>query len=334
MNLTVTFRGGSYTLEVPADSTLAALHEQLEALTSVPPSLQKLLYKGKKPNISLEETTLERAGLKDGMKVQLVGSRVDEIDGMKLAENEKRKKEEILARRKVMNLPKPRSTGSSSGAALSYRFHNLVPLAHLPRPDTALSLLQRLSSDPAIQHVMQKHKFAVGTLTELAPHEHPNLLGLNVNRGEAIKLRLRTDSYDGFRLYSDIRRVLCHELAHNVWGDHDNNFKALNSQLNKDVVDFERSQREGAHTLLGTGPIYSPSGASSPSLFAPELESEAQAYILGGSPPSGPVSDTREERRRRALEAAISRLRKEEEELEHSCGTAGPSGDAPTSNAS
>ena len=70
---------------------------------------------------------------------------------------------------------------------------------------------------------MQEHKFTVGTLTELAPHEHPNLLGLNKNAGEVILIRLRTDAYDGFRLYADIRRVLCHELTHNVWGDHDDN---------------------------------------------------------------------------------------------------------------
>jgi WLM domain len=70
---------------------------------------------------------------------------------------------------------------------------------------------------------MQEHEFGVGTLTELAPHEHPNLLGLNKNAGEVILLRLRTDAYDGFRLYADIRRVLCHELTHNVWGDHDDN---------------------------------------------------------------------------------------------------------------
>lgn len=70
---------------------------------------------------------------------------------------------------------------------------------------------------------MQEHKFSVGTLTELAPHEHPELLGLNKNAGEVILLRLRTDAMDGFRLYSEVRRVLCHELTHNVWGDHDDN---------------------------------------------------------------------------------------------------------------
>jgi hypothetical protein len=74
---------------------------------------------------------------------------------------------------------------------------------------------------------MQKHEFSVEVLTELAPHEHPELLGLNVNAGQAIKLRLRTDRYDGFRLYAEVRRVLCHELTHNVWGDHDNNVRVL-----------------------------------------------------------------------------------------------------------
>lgn len=74
---------------------------------------------------------------------------------------------------------------------------------------------------------MNSHRFSVGLLTELAPHEHPGLLGLNVNGGQAIKLRIRTDGYDGFRSYKEIRRVLCHELAHNVWGDHDNNVSVV-----------------------------------------------------------------------------------------------------------
>ena len=35
--------------------------------------------------------------------------------------------------------------------------------------------------------------------------------------------RRLADAYDGFRTYREVRRVLCHELTHNVWGDHDNN---------------------------------------------------------------------------------------------------------------
>lgn len=95
-------------------------------------------------------------------------------------------------------------------------------------------------------------------------------------------------------------------------------FKALNSLLNKEVTDFERDQRTGAHTLSGSDSVYSPPTSA----HALELISEAQSYILGGS--SSTLNNSREERRRLALEAAISRIRKEEEELEHSCGTAGP----------
>lgn len=57
------------------------------------------------------------------------------------------------------------------------------------------------------------------------------------------------------------------------------------------------------------------------------MESEAYEYVLGGqsSALGSNRGDSRDDRRRHALEAAISRLKKEEEELEQSCGTSGPS---------
>jgi len=176
---------------------------------------------------------------------------------------------------------------------------------------------------------MHKHRFTVGTLTELAPHEHPNLLGLNVNAGQAIKLRVYTDRYDGFRSYREIRKVLCHELAHNVWGDHDNNvspkkvcarfranekqFKELNSLLNREIAEFERAGQEGAHTLSGVSGGYMPSSEL-------EFDAETHVHVLGGSTP-GVEGESAEDRRRRVLEATMNRLRKEEEDIEHSCGT-------------
>lgn len=42
------------------------------------------------------------------------------------------------------------------------------------------------------------------------------ILGYNVNNGQEISLRLRTDDYAGFRKYLAIRRTLVHELTHNV----------------------------------------------------------------------------------------------------------------------
>ncbi len=60
-------------------------------------------------------------------------------------------------------------------------------------------------------------------------------LGLNRNRGEVIELRLRTDAYDGYRDYKIIRDTLCHELAHNVHGEHDRNFWDLCKMIEKEV---------------------------------------------------------------------------------------------------
>jgi len=100
------------------------------------------------------------------------------------------------------------------------------------------------------------------------------------------------------------RRVLWHELAHNIWGDHDNNFKELNSLLNKEVAHFERSRAEGAQSLGGADEHYDPSPAS--------LEADAQSQMLGGgasvirrtsSAGSGdsPAERRRYERRRRTV---------------------------------
>lgn len=105
MNITVTFRGTSHPLLVLPDTTLEALQLQLEELTSIPPSLQKLLYKGKKPRLP-PHATLNEAGLKDGMKVQLLGSTESELGEMKKAEDEKRRREEILSQRARQKLPK------------------------------------------------------------------------------------------------------------------------------------------------------------------------------------------------------------------------------------
>ena len=105
--------------------------------------------------------------------------------------------------------------------------------------------------------------------TELHPILQPTLLGLNTNAGEKVALRLLTNDLEGTRSYNEVRRVLLHELAHNKFGPQcvisqhfsfpsslqtpantrscsfvlcsDDDFKALNSELNKEVSTFESS---------------------------------------------------------------------------------------------
>jgi hypothetical protein len=121
----------------------------------------------------------------------------------------------------------------------TYTFHAIEPLQYLPNPEKSRRFLERLANDPGIKASMRKHKFSVGLLTEMNPAEHTThesrTLGLNRNRGEVIELRLRTDRYDGYRDYKVIRKTLCHELSHNVWGEHDRNFWDLTKEIEQEV---------------------------------------------------------------------------------------------------
>ncbi|KAG8835590.1 hypothetical protein FRC17_002182 [Serendipita sp. 399] len=315
INLTISHRSQTYQLQLdPSTETVHDLQQHLWELTSVPIHLQKLIYKGKK-NVE-SSSSLRDAGIVNGAKITLLGNPESDINQLLDAEKQQQKKEEILRARAAKAPPKVRSAGGPKTIS-RYRFHRIEPLRHMPEPSKAEALLKRLSEDQAIQHVMEKHKFSVGLLTELAPHEHPELLGLNKNAGESIHLRLRTDRMDGFRLYSEVRRVLCHELTHNVWGDHDDNFKALNSRLNREVAEFERQLRESTHTLMGSGPVYTPTNAES------EMMAEATSHVLGGgsSLPGDNATLTPAERRARVLEATLKRLQAEEQHIEDMCGS-------------
>jgi len=99
LNLTIVHRGQSYPLSILPDATLAVLQARLEELTSIPPHLQKLLYKGKSPRAQDDNLTLVQVGLKDGMKVQMLGTTTKELDGLNAVEAERQKRDRILRER-------------------------------------------------------------------------------------------------------------------------------------------------------------------------------------------------------------------------------------------
>ncbi|RCH81884.1 hypothetical protein CU097_000453, partial [Rhizopus azygosporus] len=184
-----------------------------------------------------------------------------------------------------------------------------------PHPERARKILERLRDDRGIQAIMKARKWSVGELIELTPFE-ASILGYNRNAGQLIALRLRTDDLSGFRHYDSIRKVLLHELTHNVWGEHDDNFHALNRQLNKDVVALDWTAH-GGHSL-GNGSYYNPEEEE----VMDDVGYEAGTYRLGGS--SVAVLDNDPEARRQLLaRATLSRLTKQEEkEMDEGCGSA------------
>ncbi|KAK4934729.1 hypothetical protein LTR10_024078 [Elasticomyces elasticus] len=93
----------------------------------------------------------------------------------------------------------------------------------------ALQMLQKIAS--IVKPLMRQRNWRVGVLAEFYPHER-NLLGLNINRGEKICLRLRYPGDDTqFLPFENIVDTMLHELAHIIHGPHDQAFNALWDKL-------------------------------------------------------------------------------------------------------
>jgi len=131
------------------------------------------------------------------------------------------------------------------------------PYTH-PPPEEAHKLLSRLANDIGIVAILKKYEWRVGILGELAPTLETGivgfsdhcLLGLNVNKGEKILLRLRTSpdpqnprGVGSFRPYLSIRETLVHEITHMRYGpEHDHNFWGLFRVLMRESQELDWSQ--------------------------------------------------------------------------------------------
>lgn len=197
-----------------------------------------------------------------------------------------------------------------------YTFHAIEPLKYLPDSEKSRRYLERLANDPGIKAAMRKHKFSVGLLTEMNPAEHTTheskTLGLNRNAGEVIELRLRTDSYDGYRDYKVIRKTLCHELSHNVWGEHDRNFWNLTKEIEQEVD--RNDTLHGGHRLSNQE-FYNPGDSYDDAEHADDGGWKGGDFVLGRSQDA--ASDQGLSRREIMARAAMNRQRKEREANEH-----------------
>ncbi|XP_052734677.1 uncharacterized protein LOC108319791 isoform X4 [Vigna angularis] len=142
---------------------------------------------------------------------------------------------------------------SAEHAVLSLQEASITELN--PPAAEALKRMHMLAADPGIVAVMNKHRWRVGIMTEMAPVGYVGvdpkcILGFNKNHGEEISLRLRTDDLNGFRKYESIKKTLLHELAHMVYSEHDANFYALDKQLNQEASSLDWT-RSASHTLSG-----------------------------------------------------------------------------------
>jgi len=280
--LYVKFGGVEYSFSLPSLDCLVQevgtlIEEQLELSLSTQKLIGPPLKGALKPGVYTG--TVRESGLKSGVRYLLVGSRVQDLveiqsvgDAPRIASFEE---ELIREQRKLGTISKTPQTDG-------YAFHNFKVLHETglqPKPEFAMKILHRLAMDPGITGIMQKHKWSVGLLSEMPPEGQVGVsrvcvLGYNVNKGQEIALRLRTDNRKGFRKYLSIRNTLVHELTHMVWSDHDENFRRLNSQLLKECEEFVNREQFGAHVLTD---------ATAPDLDSLESQSSKDGRAVGGS---------------------------------------------------
>ncbi|KAK4035077.1 WLM domain-containing protein [Parachaetomium inaequale] len=111
--------------------------------------------------------------------------------------------------------------------------YSFTHLKEYPRQDEALHTLKRIAS--LVKPLMRARGWKVKTLSEMNP-DQANLLGLNINKGQQILLRLR-EPFDRtqFLPFEKVADTMLHELCHIVHGPHDQKFHALWDQLRDEL---------------------------------------------------------------------------------------------------
>lgn len=257
VSLTFTHHGTLHTFSFTRDATLVDLSQEIEQQLEIPISNQKFMITPKvgilKPPFSTN-TSLATLASK---KITLLAPTPSELSSLSASSAVSRASPRVSPIKAAA--PARTNDWKKRQEEAIYTFQTLIPLSYLPNPARSLRFLERLRDDAGIKAAMRKHKFSVAVLTEMNPADHTThesrTLGLNRNRGEAIELRLRTDAYDGYRDYKVIRKTLCHELAHNVWGEHDRNFWDLTNQIEKEV---ETNDWRAGGNSVGNEEFYNP----------------------------------------------------------------------------
>ncbi|XP_052302701.1 uncharacterized protein LOC7468537 isoform X3 [Populus trichocarpa] len=268
--VTVIWRGNKFIVGMNTDASVKDLGDELQKLTDIKADTMRLIvprFSNKSSKLLFpfsdehSQLSLQEASIMEGKFIRMLGVSEDEVDkvlqnakvDLRIAgfdEEEKRMRQRMSDRpRGLLKLPQ--------GPYIFCDFRTLqIPGVELnpPAPE-ALKRMHMLAADPGIVAIMNKHRWRIGIMTEMAPVGYVGvspkcILGFNKNHGEEISLRLRTDDLKGFRKYESIKKTLLHELAHMLYSEHDANFYALDKQLNQEAASLDWTKSRG-HTLSG-----------------------------------------------------------------------------------
>jgi hypothetical protein len=329
----VTFRGKK--VEIPLTNYMnvgfvksqlmdAVENENDSADASLTSNHIKLLFKGKvledNNDANLSDIILSSSSGKQKSTYRLVamGISPQETRGMELEFAQGREKHKSLIRddlsdqgrlrmkqrQQVGRQMMAKAKNNAEPSSTVYGFGGIETLPNLPQGKKAREILTSLANDPGVLACMKKHKWKVGSLAELYPEGKVGesevcVMGLNRNKGQQILLRIRTDDLKGFRKHQSIAKVLYHELAHNVYSEHNGDFFQLMREIEKECQEMDWTQG---------------SGVSNMNIMSEEVVTGG-AFRLGGESRSNTLTA-----RELAARAAMARLSAEDQEIEENCG--------------
>ncbi|KAF9408994.1 hypothetical protein BGZ76_005759, partial [Entomortierella beljakovae] len=284
------FKGTKHQVDISSSTTTTEFLETISSQTNISVGGLKVVFKGKvlKPDDEDDTQTLQEKHpglISAGAKIMVLGTTEKDIEQVHSIDQHVTTRKNFRPAPSVKKSQPVRTVDDDK-----YTFGPIQVLPQFHEQDKAMAILEKLKRDNGIVGIMKLHKWQVGSLIELSPAEK-TILGYNRNKGELIALRLRTDDLEGFRHYDAIRKVLLHELAHNIWSEHDDNFHALNRQLNKEVQQLDWTAQGGASVSRGS--FFDP--ANGLSGYHDDLEDsgangqvwQGGSFVLGGSRKQG-----------------------------------------------
>lgn len=197
-------------------------------------------------------------------------------------------------------------------------------LEKFSRSNEAKQLLEKLAQ--TVGPLMERKKWKVPILKEFFP-ANDGLLGLNVNRGQSILVRLRPHyNKDEFFPWEHILGTMIHELTHIQIGPHNADFYKLMDELADEVDADVAGGRTGSSSSGFVGPSHKLSDGTLVKKLSKEEAAKKAAESalkrlqhktliagsgskLGGSGPMPGRVLTKEELRQKAAYAAQRRLR-------------------------
>ncbi|ANB11676.1 hypothetical protein AWJ20_4497 [Sugiyamaella lignohabitans] len=250
--LTISFKGESRELNIDDALPYSEFLQEIEKETQIPAEFVKLITAGlgvikadKLANGGATPISKVFHTEQSRKKIILMGTPINKMEELQETEAAKAREHARYLQRSqnLRRLARRPARTQSAVPSSTYTFHKIEPLAGLPHPEKARAYLERLRDDRGIRAIMEKYKWSVGVLSELDPasstSHQSRLLGLNTGMGQMIQLRIRTDDYQGFCNYKEVRKVLCHELTHNVHSEHDRKFWDLCKILEREAVDLD-----------------------------------------------------------------------------------------------